>query len=494
MDATTNALPEGTILQGAAYQYVLGKALGQGAFGITYLAGIIPKDGKVIPGLSLKVAIKEFFMKDINSREDQMVTIGAKSRLFAEYRAKFLREANNLSKMSHKNIVNVLEAFEQNNTVYYAMEFIDGGSLDDYILEKGHLAEAEAVLATWEIGSAIAYMHSLQMLHLDVKPLNIMRKQDGSLRLIDFGLSKQYDENGEPESSTSVGGGTPGYAPLEQISFKDGHEFPVTMDVYALGATLYKMLTGKRPPLASDILNDGFPLCELSACGISAQTQNAVAAAMQPMKKNRPQSINSFLDLLPQLGSQGLSSASKTMDTNGTMDPEEVTEVEIVDVEVSRFENRVIHLGNNTSLIRCSYADIQAHKYDIQSYCIEISEKRVKVSYSKGNGNRFRRSYFFSPANYHQLLKDINGLQLQVKSNNPQGTGVDKQVDLMITENHQLCYDCSNHNRAKPLLDGNVECLCVVLEKLVRIDKLIIHQNSSFLHKVMYFLFRNIFY
>ena len=166
-----------------------------------------------------------------------------------------MREAINLSKLKHPNIIKVIESFEANNTIYYAMEYIDGGSLDDYIKKNHGLKEDEAITIIKQISSALSFMHNNKMLHLDLKPSNIMVKKSGSIVLIDFGLSKQYNSKGEPESSTKVGAGTPGYAPIEQANYCEGKEFPVTMDVYALGATMFKMLTGMRPPESSDILN-----------------------------------------------------------------------------------------------------------------------------------------------------------------------------------------------------------------------------------------------
>ena len=292
----TNCLPSGYILHGKAYNYEIERVLGQGSFGITYLAKIKLAGALGTLDSSIRVAIKEFFMKEINGREDATVTCSNRNGLYDKYRVKFAREAQNLSKLSHPNIVKVLEFFEANNTVYYAMEYIDGGSLNDMIERRNGLPEAEALDYVRQIGSALSYMHAHKMLHLDLKPANIMLR-NGMGILIDFGLSKQYDENGIPESSTTIGGGTPGYAPIEQMRYKEGKDLPVTMDVYALGATLFKMLTGKRPPEASDLLNDGFPAGELRQCGVSESTIAALAKAMAPLKAQRYQSVNEFVQI-----------------------------------------------------------------------------------------------------------------------------------------------------------------------------------------------------
>lgn len=295
-----NTLKQGTILQGKAYRYVIGRVLGQGTFGITYLATTQVE----IPGplgtikTTMQVAVKEFFMKGINGREDSTVTTGSKGGVYANYKVKFAREVENLSHLQHPHIVKVLEFFEANNTVYYAMEYIDGGSLEDYIKQKNRLSEEECVAYMEQIGAAVSYMHEHKMLHLDLKPGNVMLRMDGTAVLIDFGLSKQYDEDGMPETSTSVGSGTPGYAPLEQANYHEGKGFPVTMDVYALGATLFKMLTGERPPEASVVLNEGFPAHELQRHGVSERMIACVGKAMSPLKAERYQSVTAFVDCL----------------------------------------------------------------------------------------------------------------------------------------------------------------------------------------------------
>lgn len=303
------ALPEGIILHGEAYDYKITSVLGQGSFGITYRAKVEMRGALGTLDSNMYVAIKEFFMKEVNGRDNTSVTSGSTSRdgLFEYYREKFEREARNLSTLQHKNIVRVLESFQANGTVYYAMEYISGQSLDSVIIKAPHhcLDAATALGYTQQLGSALSFMHSKGMLHLDVKPANAMVKDDGTVVLIDFGLSKQYAANGEPESSTKVGAGTPGYAPLEQASYREGKGFPTMMDVYALGGTLYKMLTGQRPPEASEILNDGFPIGEMKQHGVPPQVAACVRKAMAPLKKDRYKTIDQLLNALAQCSLQG---------------------------------------------------------------------------------------------------------------------------------------------------------------------------------------------
>lgn len=303
------ALPEGIILHGEAYDYKITSVLGQGSFGITYRAKVEMRGALGTLDSNMYVAIKEFFMKEVNGRDNTSVTSGSTSRdgLFEYYREKFEREARNLSTLQHKNIVRVLESFQANGTVYYAMEYISGQSLDSLIIKAPHhcLDAATALGYTQQLGSALSFMHSKGMLHLDVKPANAMVKDDGTVVLIDFGLSKQYAANGEPESSTKVGAGTPGYAPLEQASYREGKGFPTMMDVYALGGTLYKMLTGQRPPEASEILNDGFPIGEMKQHGVPPQVAACVRKAMAPLKKDRYKTIDQLLNALAQCSLHG---------------------------------------------------------------------------------------------------------------------------------------------------------------------------------------------
>lgn len=301
---TTTSLAIGTILHGEAYDYKIMDVLGQGTFGITYKAKVEMKGALGRLDSNMYVAVKEFFMKEVNGRENSSVTSGSTSNggLFYYYRDKFEREARNLSTLSHPNIVKVLEAFHANGTTYYSMEYIDGISLDKKIAQspQGRIPLTEAIETLKQIGAAIAFMHSRNMLHLDVKPGNVMMRKDGTAVLIDFGLSKQYTSDGEPESSTKVGAGTPGYAPIEQASYHEGKGFPTMMDVYALGGTLFNMLTGQRPPEASEILNEGFPTDSLRQLFIPDNIVNSISKAMAPLKKDRWQTVDEFVKHLDE--------------------------------------------------------------------------------------------------------------------------------------------------------------------------------------------------
>lgn len=168
----------GTLLHGGTYK--IEKILGQGSFGITYLAEHT--------NLGKKVAIKEFFMKELNSRgEDGSITCMSDSSLSQNYCQKFKKEAINLSRLDHPNIVRVTDSFSENGTFYYVVDFIEGQNLNDYI-KSHYIDEAEAVSIIKSVADALIYMHEeKQMLHLDLKPGNVMRRNsDGHVFLINF--------------------------------------------------------------------------------------------------------------------------------------------------------------------------------------------------------------------------------------------------------------------------------------------------------------------
>ena len=283
-------LQPGTFLQGDKYRII--DVLGQGGFGITYLAEQVMAERKV--------CIKEFFPKEYYKRDEDSHSISLGTQGSAEimdlYKAKFVKEAKTIAKLDHPNIIHIFDVFTENNTAYYVMEYIEGESLSDVVKRNGSaLAEGVAVDYIKQAASALGYIHERKIMHLDVKPANIMlRNEDGRPILIDFGLSKQYDAEGNQTSSTPVGISA-GYAPMEQYQQGGVKEFSPETDIYSLGASLYYLVTGCVPPQAAAIVDDGLP--ELPA-HLSSNVRNAIERSMEVQRKKRPHSMDEFVALL----------------------------------------------------------------------------------------------------------------------------------------------------------------------------------------------------
>ena len=278
-------LQPNTTLQGGKYR--IERVLGQGGFGITYLAEQT--------SLQRKVAIKEFFMKDFCSRDEVTHTMSApstgSSKLVEQYRKKFIKEARNLARLNHPHIISVIDVFEENGTVYYVMPYLIGGSLQDYVKTHGVLSEQEAMKYVKQIASALKYMHEEQHIcHYDVKPANILLDNKGNAVLIDFGISKNYDAQGQETTTTPIGM-SEGYAPIEQYQ-QNVEEFSPISDVYALGATLYYLLHGRRPVSA---VHRASGTALLMSKQLSQDVKDIINASMKISKRERANSVDVFL-------------------------------------------------------------------------------------------------------------------------------------------------------------------------------------------------------
>lgn len=299
-------------------EYLLKSVLGGGGFGITYLAERTVYEGD-IPHTH-RYTIKEFFMADICKRnaDGSVMVEDADSANYNESRADFLVEANRLHKLHHEGIVPVNEVFEANNTVYYVMQFLGEDTLENYVKKQGRLSEPEAMGITREVAEALDYLHDQDMNHLDVKPENIMmvKKADGIQHpvLIDFGLSLHFKKNGSVTNKKAGLGTSDGYSPLEQ--YAGISKFSPTADVYALGATLLYMLTGKTPVKASE-MNQKYIINALPD-STSERCSSLIIDAMKKNADERMASMGGFMNVSSGENSYQTSSDGSSQSGNKT--------------------------------------------------------------------------------------------------------------------------------------------------------------------------------
>ena len=291
-------LPIGTILDSGVRKYEIKSVLGKGGFGITYLAvSTIYVDN--IPVVA-QFAIKEHYISSMNERQGASVSISNANNTeeIKESIDSFLVEAQRLNKLSlnHSGVVRVNESFRANGTAYYVMEYIKGQSLREYVKQspQGRLDENDALKLFYPIAKAIGYLHDNRVTHLDIKPDNILIRENGDPVVIDFGLSKHYSSKGTPTSTIKAAGCSLGYSPMEQYAGLT--TFTPEADIYALGATLLFMLTGKDPMRATEI-NETI-IKNIIPQGVTLSTLNAISHSMAKLKENRIRSVSSLFSVL----------------------------------------------------------------------------------------------------------------------------------------------------------------------------------------------------
>ena len=290
----------GTLLHN---RYIVGKVLGYGGFGVTYIGW----DGK----LEQKVAIKEYLPGEFSTRMPGQSTItifsGDKSEQFRDGLIKFVEEAKRLARFQNEpGIVKIFDSFEENSTAYIIMEFLDGETLRSYLDREGPMGEDEAIKMLTPVMESLQTVHAEGILHRDIAPDNIFLTKNGEVKLIDFGASR-YATTSHSRSLTVII--KPGYSAEEQYRSR-GDQGPHT-DVYSLGATLYKMITGKTPPDAmerrakyenqnKDILVPPHVILkkEKSKTQISIDRENAILNAMNVRIEDRTPDVGTLLEEL----------------------------------------------------------------------------------------------------------------------------------------------------------------------------------------------------
>lgn len=277
-------LQPGTVLCGGKYTIL--EKIGEGGFGITYKA--------IQNGLNRTVCIKEYFPagKCIRATYARTVSVqGMSESLFEKYRQSFVKEAKMLATLHHPNIVEVIDVFDENNTSYMVMLFIEGRSLQNIVDSQGPLPYPEVVNYMAQVTNAIGYIHDRHILHRDIKPDNIMITDDYKAILIDFGSAREFEQD-KTQIHTSML--THGYAPTEQYT-ANSRKGSYT-DIYAIGATMYFVLTGQVPLEAGARLTERLVEPKELAPDIPDEANRTILKAMQIKAENRHQTVQEFMD------------------------------------------------------------------------------------------------------------------------------------------------------------------------------------------------------
>ncbi|MDR2064925.1 MAG: protein kinase [Prevotellaceae bacterium] len=283
-------------------KYIIESVIGAGGFGITYKARQ--------SGLNRTVAVKEFFMNGYCIRNTQAKTVilqGIAEDAFEKYRKKFVEEAQTLAALKHQNIVQIIDIFDENNTSYMVMPFVEGQTLQKTVEMRRTLDYKQTINYLSQISEAVSYVHTKNILHRDIKPDNIIITPDHHAILIDFGSAREFVHD-KTQQHTSIL--TQGYAPLEQysaISRKGAYS-----DIYSLGAVYYFALTGQKPIAATDRTMEELPEPKTLVPAIPEAVNRTVIKAMELKPENRYQTVSEFMqDLLKNENRTATAGANK---------------------------------------------------------------------------------------------------------------------------------------------------------------------------------------
>ncbi len=268
-------------------EYLIESVLGQGTFGITYKARDVRKDEYV--------AIKEYFPREFSARETDGNVIPSGSSEDIEHfnwgLAKFVEEAKTLAKFDHPNIISVKRFFESNGTAYLVMDYCDGEPLDVILQREKTLDESKIREFLKPLLEGLELIHSIGVIHRDIKPGNIFIRLDGSPVLLDFGAARhELSQYSHSRSVTSLA--TDGYAPIEQYSTRSSLLGPWS-DIYAMAATLYRCVAGVKPQGSLDrqLQDELEPISRVAEGKCSSQFLKAIDLGLQLRKEQRPRTV-----------------------------------------------------------------------------------------------------------------------------------------------------------------------------------------------------------
>ncbi len=302
----SHALKPYTILSG---KYLVGNVIGEGGFGITYIGFDL--------NLEVKIAIKEYYPNGFVTRESEVTSVvtgytANDPERFRKWKDSFVREARNLAKFSNlPGIVHVRDFFQENNTAYIIMEYVEGETLKTYLKNRKTPMTVEEVLELMEpVIKSLSRVHDGGIIHRDISPDNIMIQEGGDIKLIDFGAAREFEAGNERSMSVLL---KPGYAPEEQYRTR-GEQGPWT-DVYALSATIYRCITGIKPVESMERMRaDELKKPSEIGVNISPETENALMTGMAVYAESRIRDMNALHSALYKGGI-----TAKDQQSNNTM-------------------------------------------------------------------------------------------------------------------------------------------------------------------------------
>lgn len=299
-------LPNGTVLNG---KYIVGAVLGEGGFGITYIGRDV--------NLNIKIAVKEYYPSGTVNRnhtyssEITAITENAENQ-FKKGKNNFLEEARILAKFNDEpSIVSVRDFFSENNTAYIVMEYLEGTTVEDYLKHYGNFSFSQTVAMLSPVMSGLSKIHKTGLIHRDISPANIMILKNNAVKLLDFGAARETDSSDKKSLSVML---KPGFAPEEQYRTK-GNQGSWT-DVYALSATMYKMLTGVTPTDAMNrLFSDDVEKISVFNPRITESQENVIMKGMAVNQSDRYQTIDEFENACLSV-LEGCASGEKTVSGN----------------------------------------------------------------------------------------------------------------------------------------------------------------------------------